>query len=106
MRISDWSSDVCSSDLIACGTLAGHLLECGAQVTGGYYADPGVKDVPDPHAIGFPIVEMVADGSFVVGNAGQTGGLVDRHTVTEQILYEIHDPAAYLTPAEIGRAHV
>src|SRR3546814_971684 len=83
---------------IACGTLAGHLLECGAQVTGGYYADPGVKDVPDPHAIGFPIVEMVAAGSFVVGKAGQTGGLVDRHTVTEQILYDIHAPAAYLTP--------
>ncbi|MFC3677975.1 acyclic terpene utilization AtuA family protein [Ferrovibrio xuzhouensis] len=91
-----WSLD----DLprIACGTLAGHLLECGAQVTGGYYADPGIKDVPDPHAIGFPIVEMAADGSFVVGKAGKTGGLVDRHTVTEQILYEIHDPAAYLTP--------
>jgi hypothetical protein len=83
---------------IASGTLAGHLLECGAQVTGGYYADPGIKDVPDPHAIGFPIVEMAGDGSFVVGKAADTGGLVDRHTVTEQILYEIHDPAAYLTP--------
>lgn len=91
-----WSFD----DLprLASGTLAGHLLECGAQVTGGYYADPGIKDVPDPHFIGFPIVEMAADGSFVVGKAAQTGGLVDRHTVTEQILYEIHDPAAYLTP--------
>ncbi|WP_370151903.1 acyclic terpene utilization AtuA family protein [Ferrovibrio sp.] len=91
-----WSPD----DLprIACGTLAGHLLECGAQVTGGYYADPGIKDVPDPHAIGFPIVEMAADGGFVIGKAEDTGGLVDRHTVTEQILYEIHDPAAYLTP--------
>lgn len=83
---------------IASGTLAGHLLECGAQVTGGYYADPGVKDVPDPHFIGFPIIEMAGDGSFVVAKAAATGGLVDRHTVTEQILYEIHDPAAYLTP--------
>src|SRR3546814_12776974 len=60
---------------IACGTLAGHLLECGAQVTGGYYADPGVQDVPDPHAIGFPIVRMVAGGTLGVCTAGQTGGL-------------------------------
>ncbi len=84
--------------LIAGGTLAGHLLECGAQVSGGYYADPGFKDVPDPHNIGFPIVAMRPDGSFTIGKADNTGGLVDRHTVTEQILYEIHDPAAYLTP--------
>ncbi|MEK9970912.1 MAG: acyclic terpene utilization AtuA family protein [Ferrovibrio sp.] len=91
-----WSTD--GLNLIASGTLAGHLLECGAQVTGGYYADPGFKDVPDPHNIGFPIVAMQADGRFTVGKADDTGGLVDRHTVTEQILYEIHNPAAYLTP--------
>jgi len=83
---------------VAAGTLAGHLLECGAQVSGGYYADPGFKDVPDTHRIGFPIVEMRADGSFVLGKADDTGGLVDRHTVAEQILYEIHDPSRYLTP--------
>ncbi|NYZ15540.1 DUF1446 domain-containing protein [Azospirillum sp. RWY-5-1] len=83
---------------IACGTLAGHLLECGSQVTGGYFADPGVKDVPDPHRIGFPIVAMDADGGFTIGKAEDTGGLVDRRTVSEQILYEVHDPAAYLTP--------
>lgn len=91
-----WSMD----DLprIAAGTLAGHLLECGAQVSGGYYADPGFKDVPDPHNIGFPIVAMQADGAFTIGKADDTGGLVNRHTVTEQVLYEIHDPARYLTP--------
>ncbi|MGQ9368649.1 acyclic terpene utilization AtuA family protein [Azospirillum sp. ST 5-10] len=83
---------------IACGTLAGHLLECGSQVSGGYFADPGVKDVPDPHDIGFPIAAMEADGVFTIGKADRTGGLVDRRTVTEQILYEVHDPAAYLTP--------
>ncbi|WP_298722889.1 acyclic terpene utilization AtuA family protein [uncultured Ferrovibrio sp.] len=83
---------------LACGTLAGHLLECGAQVTGGYYADPGFKDVPDPHDIGFPIVAMQGDGDFTIGKADTGGGLVDRHTVTEQILYEIHDPSRYLTP--------
>lgn len=83
---------------IACGTLAGHLLECGAQVSGGYYADPGFKEVPDLHDVGFPIVAMQADGAFVIGKADGTGGLVNRHSVTEQILYEIHDPARYLTP--------
>ncbi len=91
-----WSLD--DRDLVAAGTLAGHLLECGAQVSGGYYADPGFKDVPEPHRIGFPIVEMHAGGAFTVGKADDTGGLVDRHTVAEQILYEIHDPACYRTP--------
>lgn len=85
-------------DRIAAGTLAGHLLECGSQVTGGYFADPGFKDVPRPEAIGFPIAEVEADGSFVVTKPPGTGGLVDLRTVKEQLLYEIHDPAAYLTP--------
>lgn len=79
------------------GTMAGHLLECGAQVTGGYYADPGFKDVPEPERIGYPIATIDSDGGFVIGKA-QGGGLVDRHTVTEQLLYEVHDPGAYLTP--------
>jgi len=85
-------------DALAAGTLAGHLLECGAQVTGGYFGDPGVKDVPAPEAIGFPIAEVTADGMITVTKADTPGGLVDRRTVTEQILYEVHDPAAYLTP--------
>jgi hypothetical protein len=91
-----WSLD--DTRLAACGTVAGHLLECGAQVTGGYYADPGFKDVPNPHRIGFPIVAMQADGRFAITRADDIGGLVTRHTVTEQLLYEIHDPSAYLTP--------
>ena len=85
-------------DLLACATIAGHLIECGAQVSGGYFADPGFKDVPDLHAVGFPIVEIAADGKLVIGKADATGGLVDCRTVKEQLLYEIHDPAAYLTP--------
>jgi len=85
-------------DRIAAGTLVGHLLECGSQVSGGFFADPGVKDVPDSADIGFPIAEVEADGSFVVTKAAGTGGLVDLRTVKEQLLYEIHDPAAYLTP--------
>lgn len=85
-------------DRLAGGTLVGHLLECGAQITGGYFGDPGYKDVPRPEAIGFPIAEVSRDGTCVVTKAPGTGGLVDRRTVTEQILYEVHDPSAYLTP--------
>jgi hypothetical protein len=90
------------------GTMAGHLLECGAQVTGGYFADPGFKDVPQPENIGFPIASIGRDGGFVIGKA-QGGGLVDRRTVAEQLLYEVHDPAAYLTPdvsADISNASI
>jgi hypothetical protein len=85
-------------DLLAAGTMAGHLLECGSQVTGGYFADPGKKDVPDLANVGFPVVQMHADGRFQVTKAARTGGCVTRKTVIEQLLYEIHDPAAYLTP--------
>jgi hypothetical protein len=95
-----WAPD--DWDRLAAGTMAGHLLECGAQVAGGYFADPGVKDVPELAHVGFPIVEMHADGSFVVTKAADTGGCVDRRTVTEQLLYELHDPAAYLTPDVIA----
>ncbi|MCW5693863.1 MAG: DUF1446 domain-containing protein [Pseudolabrys sp.] len=90
------------------GTMAGHLLECGAQVTGGYFADPGFKDVPQPENIGFPIAAIERDASFVIGKA-HGGGLVDKRTVAEQLLYEVHDPAAYLTPdvtADISRASI
>ncbi|NDV89370.1 acyclic terpene utilization AtuA family protein [Aurantimonas aggregata] len=90
----DWSD----LDRIAAGTLAGHLLECGSQVSGGYFADPGYKDVPRPEAIGYPIAEVEQDGTFIVTKPRGTGGVVDLRTVKEQLLYEIHDPAAYRTP--------
>ncbi|MBX6317942.1 acyclic terpene utilization AtuA family protein [Pigmentiphaga sp.] len=102
-----WAHD--DWDRLAAGTMAGHLLECGAQVCGGYFADPGYKDVPDLANVGFPIVEMHADARFVVTKAAGTGGCVDRRTVIEQLLYEIHDPSAYLTPdvvADISEAEV
>jgi hypothetical protein len=89
--------------------MAGHLLECGAQVTGGYFADPGMKDVPGLANAGYPIAEIARDGSCVVGKAANTGGMVDARTVKEQLLYELHDPAAYLTPdvvADISNAEV
>ncbi len=85
-------------DRIAAGTLVGHLLECGSQVTGGYFADPGVKDVSGMAELGYPLAEVDASGDFIITKPAGTGGLVDRRTVTEQMLYEIHDPAAYLTP--------
>ncbi|MES1977738.1 MAG: acyclic terpene utilization AtuA family protein [Pseudomonadota bacterium] len=91
-----WAHD--NWDAMAGATMAGHLLECGAQVSGGYFADPGKKDVLGLEDVGFPIAEISADGSCVVTKASNTGGLVDERTVKEQLLYELHDPAAYLTP--------
>lgn len=84
------------------GTLIGHLLECSAQVTGGYFADPGVKDVPDLAHVGFPLAEVGADGNATLTKLPGTGGLVTPATCTEQLLYEIHDPAAYLQPDVIA----
>ena len=85
-------------DRLAAGTLAGHLLECGTQVSGGYFADPGFKDVADPAWIGYPIGRVDQDGRIEITKPKNSGGLVSRQTVIEQMLYEIHDPAAYLTP--------
>ena len=91
-----WGAD--DLDRLAQGSVAGHLLECGGQVTGCYFADPGFKDVPDVAHAGFPIAEVSADGTFTITKPAGTGGLVNRATVTEQLLYEMHDPAAYLVP--------
>lgn len=102
-----WSHD--DWDRLARATMAGHLLECGAQVCGGYFADPGFKDVPDLAHVGFPIAEIDADGGCVIGKADGTGGCIDARTVKEQLLYELHDPAAYITPdvvADISTATV
>src|SRR5207253_2325791 len=82
----------------AAGTLVGHLLECAGQLTGGYFADPGYQDVPELHALGFPFADVAADGTATLGKLPGTGGLLSRATVREQLLYEITDPAAYLTP--------
>ncbi len=91
-----WAAD--DWDRLAAGVLAGHILECGAQVTGGYYADPGYKEVPGMAEIGYPITEVAEDGTIVVTKPPGTGGVVTPGTVKEQILYEIGDPSAYLTP--------
>lgn len=83
---------------LGAGTAVGHLLECAGQVTGGFFADPGFKDVPDLSRLGFPIAETAADGTAVITKVRGSGGLVSRQTCKEQLLYEIHDPAAYFTP--------
>ena len=91
------------------GSLVGHLLECGMQITGGYFADPGVKDVPNPANCGYPIAEVQADGSAIITKLDGTGGCVTVATVKEQLLYEVHDPARYLTPdvtADFSRVQI
>jgi len=80
------------------GILVGHLLECAGQITGGYFADPGHKDVPNLARLGFPLAEVQQDGSAVITKVAGSGGCVTVATCTEQLLYEIENPARYLQP--------
>ncbi|MDF2096599.1 acyclic terpene utilization AtuA family protein [Aquibaculum arenosum] len=89
------------AELIARGSGIGHLMECGAQVTGGYFVDPGYKDVPDPWDLAFPIAEVESNGDCVITKLDGTGGAVNRRTVLEQMFYEVHDPANYITPDSV-----
>ncbi len=79
-------------------TVAGHLMECAGQVTGGYFADPGFKDIANLARLGFPICEMRASGESFITKPEGSGGAVTRATCKEQLLYEVHDPARYVTP--------
>jgi len=95
-----WPSD--DWERLGKGVLVGHLLECAGQVTGGYFADPGFKDVADLAQLGFPIGEVSENGDFVVTKLNGTGGAVTTATVKEQLLYEIEDPSRYLQPDVIA----
>jgi acyclic terpene utilization AtuA family protein len=89
--MNDW-------DRLGKGTAVGHLLECAGQVTGGYFADPGFKDIPDLARLGFPLAEVSEDGDAVITKVEGSGGAVTLATCKEQLLYEVHDPARYLQP--------
>ncbi|MDR3396261.1 MAG: DUF1446 domain-containing protein [Pandoraea sp.] len=90
-RMDDWA-------MLGQATVVGHLLECAGQVTGGYFADPGYKDVPNLAKLGFPIGEVASDGAVVITKVPEAGGRVTQATCKEQLLYEIHDPQRYLQP--------
>lgn len=90
-----WSLD--DWDRVAHATLVGHLLECSTQITGGYFADPPFREIPDLHRLGFPFAE-VRESDMTISKLATAGGRVDQRTVASQVAYEVHDPAAYLTP--------
>ncbi|MCC6176976.1 MAG: DUF1446 domain-containing protein [Chloroflexi bacterium] len=92
----DWPSE--DWPRLGAGTVIGHLLECTTQLSGGYFADPGYKDVPDLANIGYPLAEVSPDVDAIVTKTPGSGGLVSTATCKEQLLYEVHDPARYLTP--------
>jgi hypothetical protein len=96
IRAFGWAMD--DWNLLGKGTVAGHLLECAGQITGGYFADPGYKDIPDLARLGFPIGEVGQDGSLVITKVEGSGGAVTAQTAKEQLLYEVHDPTHYLQP--------
>ncbi|MBK5071740.1 DUF1446 domain-containing protein [Budviciaceae bacterium CWB-B4] len=91
-----WQPD--NWEMLGKGTIIGHLLECGGQITGGYYADPGFKDVPGLARLGFPIAEVDEQGNATITKVAGSGGNVTVDTCKEQMLYEIHQPDRYLTP--------
>lgn len=89
--LDDWT-------LLGRGTAVGHLLECAGQLTGGYFADPGFKNVPALARLGFPLAEVEESGEAILTKLDGTGGAITLETCKEQILYEVHDPSRYLTP--------
>jgi hypothetical protein len=91
-----WGFGPADTDRLAAGTVAGHLIECGAQATGGLWIN--ADDSTRLADVGYPIAEIGADGAFTISKPEGTGGAVNAETVAEQLLYEVADPAAYLTP--------
>jgi hypothetical protein len=95
-----WSAN--DWDRLGQGTVIGHLLECAGQLTGGYFADPGYKDVPNLAWLGFPLAEVDSDGTAVFTKVEGSGGFITKATCVEQLLYEIQDPSTYITPDVIA----
>lgn len=89
-------------DKMGQAVLAGHLLECAGQITGGYFADPGYKEIPNLERLGYPLIEINEEGAFIVTKVEASGGMVSLETCKEQLLYEIHNPSAYYTPDAIA----
>src|SRR5690348_2397045 len=85
-------------DRLARGTSIGHLLECAGQLCGGYYAEPGRKDVPNMANLGFPYADVDANGDATLSKVEGTGGMITLATAKEQLLYEVTDPFGYVTP--------
>ena len=96
--IHEFEWPVSDYELLGKGTSLGHLMECAGQITGGYFADPGYKEVPNLANLGFPIAEVQADGRFFITKLPDAGGIVSAATCKEQLLYEIHNPGSYFTP--------
>jgi hypothetical protein len=92
----DWPID--DFDRLARGTTVGHLLECAGQLCGGYYAEPGRKEVPDMAHLGFPFADVDSGGHATLGKVEGTGGCITLATAKEQLLYEVTDPFGYVTP--------
>ena len=90
-KLDDWTR-------LGRATAIGHLLECAGQVTGGYFAEPGVKDVPNLAQLGFPWCDVDAEGNGTLGKVAGTGGAITLRTAKEQLLYEVTDPGGYITP--------
>jgi hypothetical protein len=95
-----WSAD--NYDLLGKGTVIGHLMECAGHITGGYFADPGKKDVPGMANLGHPYVDVLPDGSGVISKVEGTGGVINLMTAKEQLLYEVVNPNEYYTPDVIA----
>ena len=100
--IYEFKWDRANTDLIAKGIMIGHLLECGAQVSGGYYSVPGKDDIQDLWNVGFPIAEVSENGDVVITKTETTAGKVTPDTCKEQLIYEIHNPKEYITPDGIA----
>ena len=96
--IHEFGWDPADWDMLGRGQTGADMVECGANVSGGFFADPGYKDVPDLANLGYPLLEVERDGTIVVTKLPRTGGIINRAICAEQMIYEIHDPANYITP--------